>query len=361
MSMYATDYDNDTADWCDDHANAREHCGCRLPADAGLLQAIKSGDWLGAQTFPAVTWAVPDVLPEGYSLLIGGPKKGKSWLVLHLCLAVADGGMALGCVPVERRRVLYLALEDGERRLQDRIRLLRGSGPFPDTFHYATEIEHRQVINTVNAWMTAHPDTALLVLDTLGKVMPPAKRGQTTYERDYEIGSALKKITAAHPGLSLVVVHHDRKAKSGDFVDSVSGTNGLAGAADTILYLARERHATDGILSVTGRDVMENDYAITLRDGVQWQMHGGNLSAAQTAASEIRDGMRTANLGADMQRILEHVRTAQTGTRAADVAEATGIDKGKCAVYLKRLDESGHIHRLERGLYAPKGVLSCHM
>jgi len=143
-----------------------------------------------------------------------------------------------------------------------------------------------------------------------------------------------------------------------DFVDSVSGTNGLAGAADTIIYLQRDRHSLDGVLSVTGRDVTENEYAITLHDGVLWQLSGGTLETSRAQAGQVRDEVRTANLGPDMQSILDHLRDNPSGARAADVASATGIDKGKAAAYLKRLADNGHIHRLERGLYVTKGLLS---
>jgi hypothetical protein len=60
------------------------------------------------------------------------------------------------------------------------------------------------------------------VLVTLGKVMPPALPGESAYQRDYRIGGQLKRLCDEHRGASLVVVHHDRKASSEDFIDSVS-------------------------------------------------------------------------------------------------------------------------------------------
>ena len=63
---------------------------------------------------------------------IGGPKIGKSWLAFSVALAVASGGYALGGVTVgEPRPVLLLALEDGDRRLQDRIRKADTRRPDP--------------------------------------------------------------------------------------------------------------------------------------------------------------------------------------------------------------------------------------
>jgi len=83
-----------------------------------LLANLRTGDWLDAQDFPPLSWVVPDLIPEGMSMLVGGPKIGKSFLSLSIALAVASGGRALGSVDVGKPRpVLLLALEDGERRL----------------------------------------------------------------------------------------------------------------------------------------------------------------------------------------------------------------------------------------------------
>ena len=86
---------------------------------------------------------------------------------------------------------------------------------------------------------------------------------------------ALKRIADDHPGLTIVVIHHTRKAFSDDFIDSISGTHGLAGAADTIIALSRGRGEGDGILHVTGRDVIEAGYAVTFRGGA-WALDGGH-------------------------------------------------------------------------------------
>jgi hypothetical protein len=80
-----------------------------------------------ARQLPPIRWAIPDILPEGLTLLAGKPKLGKSWLALSVALAVAAGGVALGTYPVKQGEVLYLALEDNERRLQSRAKQLLAS------------------------------------------------------------------------------------------------------------------------------------------------------------------------------------------------------------------------------------------
>ena len=73
------------------------------------------------KVFPPIKWAVEGFLPEGLSILAGGPKIGKSILALHLATGVAIGGCVLGKINVAKGQVLYLALEDTPRRLQERI------------------------------------------------------------------------------------------------------------------------------------------------------------------------------------------------------------------------------------------------
>jgi hypothetical protein len=321
--------------------------------DRTLLAAVRDGRWLDAQKFDPLTYAVDGLIPEGFTLLAGPPKAGKSWLALAVQLAVASpNGHALGVIPTGAtgRRVLYLALEDGDRRMQDRCRALLADGaPIPTLFHYQTRIVPGAIIATIVAFRRRYPDTALVVIDTLGKVMPPALPGESSYQRDYRIGSRLKTIADDCPGLAVVVLHHDRKAGSDDFVDTVSGTNGLAGAADTIIVLARARHSSDGVLMITGRDVEENEYALSISDG-RWTLDGADLATAAKQAAIRRESGSMSDRTAE---VLAAVRERPEGIGAAAVADGIGIDRKQVDTYLGRLFKDGRIIRPKRGLYAP--------
>ena len=85
---------------------------------AALLGDIFTAKWLDGQIFPDIEYTVEDLITEGSNILVAAPKAGKSWLAADLALAVAQGGIALGAIPVKKRRVLYLALKDGERQLR---------------------------------------------------------------------------------------------------------------------------------------------------------------------------------------------------------------------------------------------------
>lgn len=321
-----------------------------------LLAGVRDGSWLDAQDFPALRYAVPGVVPEGFTLLVGAPKIGKSWATLDMALGLACGGVAFGRIPLgDPRPVLVNALEDSDRRMQSRCRRLLGDrAPIPARFEFLTRIEPGRVFETIAAWFVLHADEhATVVLDTLGKVMPPALPGESSYQRDYRIGSTLKEIVDQYPGSSLVVNHHDRKAGGDDFIDAVSGTHGLAGAADTTVVLARNRHETNGLLKVTGRDVAEGEYAVKIVDGVAWMLDGFDLEAAARQASAVR---AAANLGDRSADVLAFVVAHPDGVTPSQVEKA--LDLADARTYLKRLADGNRINKAARGLYVPLSHLS---
>jgi AAA domain len=318
-----------------------------------LLAPLRNGAWLDAQEFPPLSYAVPGVIPEGSVLLVGPPKIGKSWLVLSIALAASAGGRALG-LEIPKRPVLYLALEDGDRRLQDRCRRLLADGPIPEEFKYLTRVEPGRVADTIDAWLHWQGGEPLIILDTLGRVLPPAQLGESSYQRDYRVGMALKRIADARPGMTLLINHHDRKAAAEDFVDAVSGTHGLAGAADTIIVLARNRQEASGLLKVTGRDVPEGEYAVLFKDGAVWELDGENLADAREKAQKVRATTRaTAGAGDRMLDVVLYAYQHPEGVRRADVAKALGMEPKVATVYLARAVETGRLQRAERGLYTP--------
>src|SRR6516165_4461609 len=85
---------------------------------------------LKTRVFPPVTFIVPGLIPsEGVTLICAKPKVGKSWFLLDTCLSTTAQG-----------DVLYLALEDGPRRLQDRTaKLLTFLSEWPENLTLATK------------------------------------------------------------------------------------------------------------------------------------------------------------------------------------------------------------------------------
>jgi hypothetical protein len=218
---------------------------------------------LMAEKFPEPRWAVPGVIPQGLTLLAGAPKLGKSWLAMNLGVAIASGGMALGSIRVDEGDVLYLALEDNGRRLQSRLRMVLQGDTAPARLTLATECPtlHDGGRERITGWLDAHPDARLVVVDVFARMRGTTARGADKYEADYRSVADLKAIADLYD-VAMILVHHTRKTEADDYLDSVSGSQGLAGAADGVAILARSRGAAAAVLKITGRDVTEADHAL---------------------------------------------------------------------------------------------------
>jgi len=117
--------------------------------------------------FPPMRWIIPDILPEGLTLLAGKPKLGKSWLALDAGLAVAGGGAVLGRVP-ESGPVLYLALEDNPRRLQRRMTRIEPQLNWPADLEFQTQWPQLDAggLSQLRDWISARPGARLVILSS---------------------------------------------------------------------------------------------------------------------------------------------------------------------------------------------------
>jgi len=216
-----------------------------------------------AREFLPPRYAVEGLIVEGLSLLVGKPKLGKSWLGLAMSVAVAAGGYVLGTLRAEQGEALYLALEDGDRRLQGRLRAVLGDAGAPAGWHYVTAWPTLDEggIEMLQEWLTAHPQCRLVVIDTFKRVRPKERGNLSAYGQDYDALVPLADLARAYR-LALVAVHHTRKAAADDVLDTVNGSTGLAAAADAVLVLQRARGQVEATLSVTGRDIEERELAL---------------------------------------------------------------------------------------------------
>ncbi len=209
---------------------------------------------------------------------------------------------------------------------------------------------------TIKAWLKRHrndKNPPLVIVDTLGKVRPQRKPGEDPYIADYEIGSYIKRMADRIPGAAILLIHHDRKMGSDDWLKTVAGTQGVTGSADYILLLARQRKSSEGLLSVTSREIREDEYAMLLTGEGVWKLDGGSFdSAAEKADERIERG----KLDERAFTVLTFVN-GRKETSAEDL-KPLGFGGPTATAYLVRLAGSGRIDRIKRGVYGPVGAQS---
>ena len=208
---------------------------------------------LSITPLPPVRWLIPDLLPAGLALLAGASKSGKSWLCLWLGLQLAQGGEFWGRA-VPARTVLYLCLEDTYARIQNRLfRLTEDTAPDRLYFQTACETIGQGLERQIETFLNHHPETGLVIIDTLQKVRE-ADPTTGIYASDYQDMSVLKALADRH-NIGILLVHHQRKDRTDDPFDDISGSVALMGGADTSWVLRRRRMSLNAQLHVTGRDM----------------------------------------------------------------------------------------------------------
>lgn len=303
---------------------------------------VSTAAQLRTKTFAPLKWVAPGYITEGMTLLAGRPKIGKSWLMLDCGLAVAAGRPWWDAAPCDGGDVLYLALEDNERRLQSRITKLIGyAEAWPSTFHFATEWPKAADggLDRLVDWITSVAKPRLIVIDVIAMFRDTKDGATDPYAADYNAIKALQAIASEHR-IAIVGVHHLRKSGAEvDPFEKVSGTMGLSGAADTVMILDRDSNGTS--MYGRGRDAPEIEKAVEFdADLCQWRVLG---DAATVHVSDTRG------------QIIDALRDAGGPMSPADLAAATGMPSGAVRQMLFRMATDGKVRKEGRGAYVMAG------
>jgi biotin operon repressor len=296
------------------------------------------------EKLPTPVWLVPDLIPEGLTLLVGAPKVGKSWLALNLALAWGTGGVALGSRQVSLRPVLYLALEDTPPRLKGRLESLKAPEDTNLDFILRRDWGERGTAATdrIQRELDAKPEIRVVVVDTLERIRLGGGGGDSSYSLDVAELDRLARL--AEQGVSIIALHHDRKASGADILDRVSGTKGVTGTADTIILLDKDRTNSMGTLIVTGRDVEDQRIALEFDGAVGSWVELGEAWQYQRNSNK--------------QKVIDAILSAGSPLCPSLIAAETGLSRDTAKHLAARLEKEGVLTVVGRGSYTVAGAPS---
>jgi DNA-binding transcriptional ArsR family regulator len=278
--------------------------------------------------FPEPRFAIPDIIPEGLTLLGGRPKVRKSWFMLQAAWSVGTGGKFFDR-SVERGNVLFLALEDSQRRLQDRIKSM-GIGSdalvhFPEKWRPL----HKGGIDDLVIEFE-RKDYRMVVIDTLTRSIPgiDQSKGQGIVGHIFD---SLQKL-AINRQIAIVLVDHTRKPSgfAADPIDDILHMTEKTAIADCILALYKDQGKATSNLLGRGRDIEDVELAI------EWDAMTRCWQVAGPAITEQREEVLDA---------LQVLGKCQVG----DIASATGQHKGNVYKRLMVLVDMGLVTREKIG------------
>jgi len=308
------------------------------------LQLLTAHDILTTD-WPEPVWAIPNLLPVGLTILAGRPKVGKSWLALQIALAVASGGYALG-ESVEQGPVLYLALEDPPRRLEERMTKQGWTGDLPAEFMPLDKFQ-RQIADLGDgggerlARQIELKGYRFVAIDTLSR---------SVYGDQNDVAEMTLALTPiqemAHSlNCAVLLVDHHRKTRGADLdaITDILGSTAKGAMADTAWGLYRESGKVGAKLVITGRDVEEQILALSWdRELGCWHCEG---DAHELEITECR------------QEILDVVE--ELGRAGViDIADAVDRNKGAVCKDLADLVNHGFVVKTGKGRNKVKYSLS---
>lgn len=286
--------------------------------------------------FPEPRWLVNGLVPFGLIMLGGRPKVGKSWLALQIAIAIGSGGVMFGEF-VHKGKVLYLALEDSPRRIQNRLNKQKAERPnitFCNSYTPFTEGGLVELQAEISAG-----GYNLCVIDTFARAISGRRR--VDHDDTGDMTSIVGNIQqiATNLDVAILVIDHHRKSNGFEAspIDDILGSTAKSAVADCAMGIYREQGKKGAVLKITGRDVEEQELALEWDPELFcWQSLGD--------ANDVRKDSFQANIIMAI-RTLKEDGDIPTTTR---IAKFLRKDKGYTSATLTDLVNIGKLRRGEK-------------
>ena len=286
---------------------------------------------------------VEGLLNEGMLLFGGKSKRGKSWLMLDLAVSVATGNRVWGHFDVpELQPVLYMALEDSRRRIQQRLRDIRPDVRTNGMLHllYDFPLLSEGGLEKLRGYIESRR-YRLIVIDVLARIESATRhRNDTTYLDIYRMFAPLQDLHRQHPQC-LAMITHLRKADAEDIFDTLHGSVAYQGVQDALWVLERPPRGSVGVLHTCQNDGGSQTLQVSFGDG-HWEFLGHHDDIQQSQERQhVRELAEDASdRGLSIPDILKGL--SQPRERYQSVKQL-----------LYRMIQDGQMMRLSRGRFGP--------
>jgi hypothetical protein len=206
--------------------NKRNRFAATLRTPGFILENTPKPDWLVEQF----------LLEGGTTLLSGLPKGGKSTLSKQLAVSVANGFESMLGRSVKQGKVVYFQIDDSPRRTAETIGFMGHNLQSETLLVSDRRFDRANALRVLQDTLAEHPDTRLMILDTLAKIVPIDDFN--SYAETVNRLAPLAEF-AEESGVCLLMLHHSTKAggNSGNAINSASGSAGLTGAVDIAMTI----------------------------------------------------------------------------------------------------------------------------
>lgn len=249
--------------------------------DAPLVRRGSLGitaDEILSMSFPPKRFAVERMTAEGLNVVVGRPKSGKTIFLFQKAICVAAGYNFVGH-KTRQGHVLYIALEDTLRRIEDRLRGMGMEAYMSEATNYLKfepaerwlKYRNRQLPILKSYINEMGGDLIYVVVDTLQRwrSLETEEATKNPYAADSTFMGNLWNL-ANDTSTPMDFVHHSRKGSTGDYINDSSGTQGIAGGCDSMTLFTRKDHCNYAKIASNGRDVDEAEKYVVWDKELRW-------------------------------------------------------------------------------------------
>ena len=248
-----------------------------MPPNPQQPLTVLTADQIIATTWPDPPWIIPGILTSGLVILAGKQKIGKSWWSLQVAQAVGSGGLVFG-KQLQRRSVLYIALEDTPQRIKKRMILQKWPSGADVDFITIGNFS-KQIGNLLQGGVKTLENQIklrkyqIVFMDTLSRVIPC---DQNDVKEMTKWLSPLQVLAHTYNLAICLIDHHNKQNRPDkDVVDDILGSTAKGAMADTIIGLYRERGKPGAKLRITGRDVEDQELSLNFDSNTgTWELAG---------------------------------------------------------------------------------------
>ena len=235
----------------------------KLNMNTSKVVGFRPASELMEKEFKPIKFYIDGIIAEGLTVLGGASKIGKSWMLHQMCACIVEGKPFLGH-RTEKAACLHFALEDSDRRLQDRINKQGLLTNLDD--YYPLDFKSLPPLNSggkevMERAVKEIPNLGVIFVDTLEFIRGEkdgVKASKNAYQVDVEFLRHIQNFAQANR-LAVVLVTHINKAGNDDVQARITGSNGITGTADTNIVLMKERNDLNAKMYVNSREFAEHE------------------------------------------------------------------------------------------------------
>lgn len=305
---------------------------------------------------PTREFLIPDLLPIGATLLIAGPKTGKSWFAQQIEHEIAHGRAFSGFPTRQPTDCLVIDLEGDQSIVAQRSLHLAPRGylegeysdaPMPAdswriAYFHAWEAPGGFAgrVHALDAYLTeaaaAGRPVRYVRIDTMRLFVGANSKSQNAYDFDAGNMAAINRLALKHNAAILLCHHLKKDGGEGDWVERASGSMGTAGSVTALLYLQRARGGDTGVLHMTSRVAPDAAHPMRFVEG-RWEF-ADDLSTEEAAHSGIP------------RRVINFLKKVAAAT-AQEILSALGCPRSTLDSALNRLSHQYGIVEYAHGLW----------